>query len=562
MLNRFKSIRSKLLTGFSIVLLLIILLGAFIFTTLQNNNEATEAILEKELPYLIADEQLSFHMANLIATSRGFILTGEASYKELFNQYAEDSEKHQETIKRIGTTEESLELMDRMVQWREYITENVFAEYERGNEEAARRYLLASNDDARFLMASYEQAALDREKNIIDIEKDLLATGKSTLILVSSIIILVILLSIAVALFTAHSISKPLRTVMERMKQIAGRDLSNPPLETKLQDEIGQLIGSTNEMGQSMYDLLDEINKVAETVSAQSEELTQSANEVKAGTAQIAITMEDLAHGTESQAMNASTLSSAMETFASKVMLANENGDYIHRSSNEVLDMTNTGSKLMTSSSEQMTVIDKIVHEAVIKVEGLDKHTQQISELVSVIQGIAGQTNLLALNAAIEAARAGEHGKGFAVVADEVRTLAEQSAVSVTNITEIVKQIQAESSYVTTSLREGYKEVEEGTNQIERTGETFDTISVAVTEMVNRIRAVSDDLRDLSENSQEMSGAIQEIAAITQQSAAGVEETSASSEQASSAMEEVANNSSDLANLAEELNVLIQRFKL
>ncbi|MDV6378276.1 methyl-accepting chemotaxis protein [Sporosarcina sp. GW1-11] len=562
MLSRFKSIRSKLLTGFSVVLLLIILLGAFIFTTLQNSNEATEGILEKELPLLIADEQLSFHMANLIATSRGFILTGEESYRELFNQHIEDSEKHQATIKRIGTTQESLHLIKRTVQWREYITENVFAEYERGNEEVAHRNLLASNDDARYLMAAYEKTALDREKKIIDIEENLLATGNSTLIFVSSIIILVILLSVAVALFTANSISKPLRTVMERMKQIAGRDLSNPPLETKLRDEIGQLIGSTNEMGQSMHDLLDEINKVAETVSAQSEELTQSANEVKAGTAQITITMEDLAHGTESQAMNASTLSSAMETFASKVMLANENGDYIHRSSNEVLEMTNTGSKLMTSSSEQMTVIDKIVQDAVVKVEGLDKHTQQISELVSVIQDIASQTNLLALNAAIEAARAGEHGKGFAVVADEVRTLAEQSAVSVTNITEIVKQIQTESSFVATSLREGYKEVEEGTNQIERTGETFDTISVAVTEMVDRIRAVSDDLRALSENSQEMNKAVEEIADITHQSAAGVEETSASSEQASSAMEEVANNSRDLANLAEELNVLIQRFKL
>lgn len=272
--------------------------------------------------------------------------------------------------------------------------------------------------------------------------------------------------------------------------------------------------------------------------------------------------MEDLATGTESQANNASSLSSAMESFVLKVMEANENGTHIQQSSNTVLEMTTEGSKLMASSTQQMATIDRIVHEAVVKVEGLDKHAQQISEIVSVIQDIAGQTNLLALNAAIEAARAGEHGKGFAVVADEVRKLAEQSSSSVVNITDIVNRIQSESSLVTDSLQDGYKEVAEGTNQIEITGETFDKIGLAVTEMDERIRIISGNLTDIAANSQEMSASIQEIAAITEESAAGVEETSASSEQASSAMEEVANSSTDLASLAEELNRLVQQFKL
>ncbi|ARF17060.1 methyl-accepting chemotaxis protein [Sporosarcina ureae] len=558
----FKSIRGKLLTGFSIVVVLIILLGLFIFSTLHANNEATRNILEKELPLLIADEQLSLDMANRISSSRGFILTGEASYKELFDTYTEDSEMHQATIKKIGTSEETMDLIRRTVEWREYVSENVFAEHARGNKELAERNLLAVNDDARELMTSYEEAAQNREMIIIDIEKNLLSSGNNTLVLVTTIILLVILLSLAVALFTANSISKPLHTVMERMKLIAMGDLSSPPLETKLQDEIGQLIESTNEMSSNTHNLLDEIHIVAQTVSSQSEELTQSAGEIKAGTAQIATTMEDLAYGTESQATNASSLSTSMENFVARIMDANENGTYIHQSSNEVLSMTNTGSEAMNTSSKQMKVIDQIVHDAVVNVEGLDKHTQNISQLVAVIQNIAAQTNLLALNAAIEAARAGEHGKGFAVVADEVRTLAEQSSESVTNITEIVNKIQSESSSVTNSLREGYKEVEEGTNQIERTGETFHKISASVTEMVTRIQTISNDLQNISETSQEMSGSIEEIAAITEESAAGVEQTSASSQQASSAMEEIASNSNDLAQLAEELNNLVRKFTL
>src|SRR5699024_8662469 len=109
---------------------------------------------------------------------------------------------------------------------------------------------------------------------------------------------------------------------------------------------------------------------------------------------------------------------------------------------------------LMDRSTEQMKKIDTMVNVAAQKMEGLDKHAQDISELVSIIQDIAEQTNLLALNAAIEAARAGEHGQGFAVVADEVRKLAEQSSHSVQNITSIVDRIQDESQTVVSSLRD------------------------------------------------------------------------------------------------------------
>ncbi|GKV67123.1 MULTISPECIES: methyl-accepting chemotaxis protein [unclassified Sporosarcina] len=561
-MGTFKSIRGKLLFGFSVVVLLIVLVGSYMIYTLQQNNKLTQNILEKELPLLIADEQLSLDMANRIATSRGFILTGEQHYQDLFDEYTADSAADQEAIRELGTSQETMDLMDRTVKWREAITDDVFTEYKRGNEEEARVNLLALNEEALSLMGAYEETASNREQFIIELEKEMLAGGKTTAIVVTSVIILVILLSIAAALVTSNSITRPLGIVNDRMKRLADGDLTGEPLETHLRDEIGQLIASTNEMNRSTHHLLDEIGHVSSTVSTQSEELTQSANEVKAGTEQIATTMEDLAHGTESQADNASSLSSNMESFVLKVAGANESGRFIQQSSDEILGMTVEGSELMNSSSKQMGLIDKMVHEAVLKVEGLDQHTQQISELVSVIQDIAAQTNLLALNAAIEAARAGEHGKGFAVVADEVRKLAEQSSASVTTITDIVRRIQSESSMVTDSLQMGYKEVEEGTGQIERTGETFQKINEAVTAMTERIRGMAQDLQAISTNSEEMSSSIEEIAAITEESAAGVQETSASSEQASSAMEEVAKSSGDLAALAEELNNLVRQFKL
>src|SRR5690625_3982788 len=132
-----------------------------------------------------------------------------------------------------------------------------------------------------------------------------------------------------------------------------------------------------------------------------------------------------------------------------------------------------------------MVRINDVVQEYVEKMKWLDQQAQEISKLVGVINDIADQTNLLALNAAIEAARAGENGKGFAVVADEVRKLSEQVANSVSEITNIVSNIQRESSDVTSSLLDGYKEVEKGTEQIQFTHEKFQGISNAVTEVVN-----------------------------------------------------------------------------
>lgn len=386
--------------------------------------------------------------------------------------------------------------------------------------------------------------------------------ARSILTPIAITLILALFVAIIVSYFTTKRITTRIQMVMDRMKEIANGDLSKEPIEVKLEDEIGQLSVATNEMNKNMRDLLQQINVVSETVASHSEELTQSSNEVMTGTEQVASTMQEIAAGSESQANNASELSSKMNEFTAKVQKTSENSEHIQQSSNDVLQMTDKGAELMKSSTEQMAVIDNIVHHAVERVEGLDTHAQEISELVSVIQDIADQTNLLALNAAIEAARAGEQGKGFAVVADEVRKLAEQSSNSVTNITDIVNSIQNESSMVVTSLKEGYTDVVQGTEQIKTTGETFEKIRTAVVDMGNKINVASENLMDIAANNQAMNTSIQEIAAISEESAAGVEQTSASTQQTSSAMEEVTASSDELAKLAEELNRLVNEFKL
>ncbi|MHA6250903.1 methyl-accepting chemotaxis protein [Oceanobacillus sp. CAU 1775] len=392
-------------------------------------------------------------------------------------------------------------------------------------------------------------------------DEALAGMGSFTITMIILFGISCLILVVAVILLLRYML-RDIPKITRVMNELGQGNLGVENIETKSQDEVGQLVFSINRMQTQMREVVGKITVVSQTVSDKSEELTQSANDVKAGSEQVATTMQDLAFGSESQANTTSDLSSIMSSFAEKTEEANDNSQTVYDSSIDVLHHTNEGSQMMENSTKQMEKVDQVIYNSVQKVETLETHTQEISQLIAVIRDIADQTNLLSLNASIEAARAGEEGKGFAVVANEVGKLAQQVAASITDITEIVNTIQSETSDVTATLNEGYNEVEQGTEQIRETRKTFDIISEKINDTVEGIKVVTNNLETISQDSDKMNTSIQEIAAISEESAAGVEETSASSQEISSSMEEVASSSNELAKLAEELNDLVQGFKL
>lgn len=552
-----------MLLGFSFVIIFVLVLGVYNFYATNEVNHKTESIIDTEVPVLLSNQQLAYTIAHRISIIRSFLGTGDEDHMKEFDEYTKMGHDYANRIKNALPTKEYDEsTYTALKKWEAAIEEDVFGVYQERQRAQARSNFNSLLKDAEKMMNEYEAFAFDRESLIQESGQEVITSGRTTIYVASAIVAAVILVGVVIALGTSRTITNPLRTVMERMNSIAEGNLTHEPLETNLRDEIGQLVDATNEMTENSRNLLDSIHKASENINDESEALTSSADEVKAGSEQVASTMEDLASGSETQARHAGELSSVMSQFIQRVEQANENGEYIQTASEDVLKMTNEGTALMDQSNKQMTLIDEIVQDAVAKVEGLDDHSKEISELVLVIQDIADQTNLLALNAAIEAARAGEHGRGFAVVADEVRKLAEQVSLSVTDITGIVNNIQNESSTVSKSLRAGYGEVTEGTTQIQTTRETFQHISTAVEEMVKHIHVVSENLEDIASNTQEMGGSIEEIAAVSEESAAGIEQTSAQSQQASSAMEEVAGSSRDLVELAENLDQYVRKFKV
>lgn len=272
--------------------------------------------------------------------------------------------------------------------------------------------------------------------------------------------------------------------------------------------------------------------------------------------------MQELVKGSESQASDANDLSYFMQNFTEQVIQSERVGSIISESSEEVNEMTAMGKKLMLETQDQMEIIDKIVKSAVDRVEGLDEKSQEITNLITVIKNIAEQTNLLALNATIESARAGEYGKGFAVVANEIRQLAEQVANSVSNITNIVENVKSESDSVSKSLREGYKEVEEGTNRVRRTTNTFIEISDSVQLMGQKVKEVTNGLNLISKNIGEVNNSIENIASISEESASGVGQASTAVHQVNHLMEEITKNAIELSDISNNLDEIVQQFEI
>ncbi|WP_301107740.1 methyl-accepting chemotaxis protein [Sporosarcina sp.] len=559
---RFKSVKSRLLAAFTVVILLVAGLGTYTVMSLKTVNNKTKQIIEHDTQLMAIELRLSSNMTGRMSAVRAYLLWGDESYKDSFTYMADQVSELQEEAKAIGVSEEFNELSERTLIWSKKITHDVLNVYESGQKRAAIQNLDKLSLESRELIEEYNRVATNREIETGKNGAKVIETGKTALLWTIVVTLLVAVISIIAALITSNVVTKPIHHVMTRMKIIANGDLSQEPLEVRSHDEVGQLAESMNDMSANIRTMLNEIDGVSSSVSGHSEELTQSSSEVNTATAQIAATMQELTSGIESEANTASELAVYMEEFTAKVEEANQKGEAVKHSSENVLSQTTTGAELMKTSSEQMKKIDGIVQDAVVKIKGLDLQTQEISKLVVVIKDIADQTNLLALNAAIEAARAGEHGKGFAVVADEVRNLAEQVAVSVKDITDIVGNIQLESGSVASSLESGYAEVEKGTVQLQTTSQTFAEISDSVNEVGEFITVMSTNLSEISNGSEKMSKSIEEIAAIAEESAAGVEQTSAASQQTSSSMEEVAGSSAQLAHLAEDLSKLVRKFTL
>jgi methyl-accepting chemotaxis protein len=216
----------------------------------------------------------------------------------------------------------------------------------------------------------------------------------------------------------------------------------------------------------------------------------------------------------------------------------------------------------VSDATEAMAAVRESSHAVSAAIRELGEKSEEIGGIVETITGIAGQTNLLALNAAIEAARAGEQGRGFAVVADEVRKLAEESQHAAATIGGLVAEIQSETTKVVGIVDDGSRRTDEGSNTVDTARTAFVQIGEAVEGMHQRVDEIADAIKQIAESSARMSEEVGEVASVAEQSSASAEQVAASTQQTGASTQQIAASAQELAATAETLEKLVAEFKL
>lgn len=379
---------------------------------------------------------------------------------------------------------------------------------------------------------------------------------KQIVIAIIGILILLVLVYIII-----DRLLKPLKKVVNVANQVANGELIDVDLETS-KDEIGKLSESIRTMVANLQHIILNIRNTSNHVSSAANQLTVHAGETYNSSTNIALDMNQITQNAEASMTMTEETAAAMEETASGIQQIADSANVAAESSISASQASERGNEVVQQVIAQMELINDSVEQIGTTINGLHINTKKISEIVSLITAIADQTNLLALNAAIEAARAGEHGKGFAVVADEVRRLAEQSSQSATEIYNLISSIQSDSNASITVMEKGKEDVKVGMAFTNEVGEIFKEILTSSEEVASQIREISAASQQISASSEEVAASVNNIKQSAEQSAEFSSNVSKSTQEQLSTMQEVKDASSSLGKTAEELQGLVAKFKL
>lgn len=327
-------------------------------------------------------------------------------------------------------------------------------------------------------------------------------------------------------------------------------------------DEIGLLVNESNGLIESLSGIAVQVRVSAESVANAATQLSASSQEISASSMEISSSVQQVAHGAELQSRKVEETSSAIESISDAVTQIADRAMQASRTSDAAaqyaLEGEQSNDQAMAKINEALDAIITLSHS----VENLGKRSNEIGHIVDVITTIADQTNLLSLNAAIEAARAGESGRGFSVVAEEVRKLAEGSGKAAEQIGELIKEVQAETSTALKYMLIGTNEVRQGAEVVSQSGEALRQITEAVTQTAELAQDIADTTAHQAKRAAEIDRAMHDIAAVVEENAASAQETAAATEQQTACMEEISSSAQDLADMAHRLEQSAMQFKI
>jgi methyl-accepting chemotaxis protein len=415
--------------------------------------------------------------------------------------------------------------------------------------------------------------------------------------LVLALLALILLVAVPACVATIRGIRLSVEAIVARLASLRRHDVAGlrdglghlaagdltfeltpvtPPIHRRTRDEIGDVAEAVGEIRDdtaasmeaynasraALAAMIGQVSLTATAVSSASRQLANGSEDTGRAVGEIARAVDEVAAGAERQVR---AVNSARDTVAEVTGATTQSADGAHETAvaaDQARGLASAGADAVREATAAMAAVRESSSSTSAAIGELGAKSDQISGIVETITAIAAQTNLLALNAAIEAARAGEQGLGFAVVAEEVRKLAEESRAAAGSIAALIGAIQADTRHTIDVVQDGARRTADSAATVERAREAFEAIGAAVDQMALRTTDIAAAVHQAAEGSSRVQSDMGEVASVAEQTSASTEEVSASTQQTSAAVQQIAAAAQELSGRAEELEALVGRFTL
>ncbi|PSV45175.1 methyl-accepting chemotaxis protein [Photobacterium indicum] len=537
------AVRKKIAVVFSAIGLVMIAFAMFLFQELKKVESDVINFTDSTIPSVLSVEAMYFEMSVLRRSQYAALTYKESNSKldALFIRQAATKHKIQGMLSRydatVAGTEERRIFDYVLMAWKDYLS--IFNNFEQmvksRDLDKAHQELVSSLDEFDAV-----GTAMDA---LVDINLGFVASNRTEIIgSVSNVTTItkvsftaLIAFMVFITFFLARQICRPLNLVVEQSKAIASGDLTFYLQREEIgNDELGVLADTNIEMQNQLRILIEDTISAVTQLSAAVEEMSTIS--------------EQSARGMQQQQSDITTVAAAMEEMKATVAEVANNTETASTSALEASEEAKQGNQDVQSNIKQIQIVSRDIEQAGELVEELERESNNISVVVEVIRGIADQTNLLALNAAIEAARAGEQGRGFAVVADEVRSLAGRTQTSTSEIVDIIEKLQASAAHAKSATGQSCSKIRICVEQSVQTGQS--------------IQIIEETMMKVADTGIQIASACSQQDSVTEELGRNIQSMSLSASEVAMGAEQTAQSSVELAQLATMLKTSLSRFKV